>query len=66
MCPGSLYFVEETGQALTEVEVTVPHSSVEWSVVEAIDPEQLLTDGPLQVRLIESTASQTTLRLASR
>jgi len=34
----ALFLVEETGQALIEAEVTVPHSSVEWSVIEAIDP----------------------------
>uniref|UniRef100_A0A7D5GK39 Fibronectin type III domain-containing protein n=1 Tax=Natrinema halophilum TaxID=1699371 RepID=A0A7D5GK39_9EURY len=62
----ALYLVEETGDALIEADVTVPHDSVEWSVIEAIDPAQLPTDGPMQVREIESNASQTTLRLASR
>ncbi|WP_226008249.1 hypothetical protein [Natrinema salinisoli] len=62
----AFYLVEETGAALTEAKVTLPHDSVEWSVIEAIDPEQLPTDGPMQVREIDSTASETTLRLASR
>jgi hypothetical protein len=62
----ALFLVEETGQALIEAEVTVPHSSVEWSVIEAIDPAQLPTDEPMQVRSVESNPSQTTLRLASR
>jgi len=33
---------------------------------EAIDLEQLPTDGPMQVRETESNPNQTTLRLASR
>ncbi|WP_126663915.1 hypothetical protein [Haloterrigena salifodinae] len=62
----ALYLVEETGNDLTEAEVTIPHDSVEWSVIDAIDPEQLPTERPTQVREIETRVSEATPRLASR
>ncbi|MGQ3723513.1 hypothetical protein [Natrialba aegyptia] len=59
----ALYLVEETGQAIVEASVTVPHDAVEWSVIDAIDPAQLPGDGPYQVREINSDASRTELQL---
>ncbi len=62
----ALYLVEETGSALTEVEITVPSESVGWSVIEAIDPDELPGSGPYQTREIQSSAAETTIRLADR
>lgn len=42
----SLFLVEETGQALTGAEVTVPHDGVEWSV---IDTDRLPDEGPWEL-----------------
>lgn len=59
----ALYLVEETGEAITDVSITVPHDSVEWSVIEAIDPARLPDEGPYQVRDIDHSVDETTVQL---
>lgn len=59
----ALYLVEETGHSIVEAEITVPHDSVEWSIIGAIDPAQLPGEGPYQVRDVSSDSSQTVVQL---
>lgn len=52
-------------EPLREATVTLP-SDEGWSLVNAIDPEGVPTDGPLTVQSIETEAGETVLTLGSR
>ena len=58
--------VEETEDAVAEVRATVPHDAIEWSVVEAIDPDSLPGSGPYQTRNVTNTEQETVIEFASR
>jgi len=62
----ALYLVEETDDAIREAEVTIPTDALEWSVIDAIDPDRLPGDGPYQMRSLEVGPAEAQLRLASR
>ena len=61
----ALYLVDRFGEPIVEGEVTVPHDAVEWSVVEAIDADQLPGDGPFQVFDVDADADRTRIQLGS-
>ncbi|WP_226040835.1 hypothetical protein [Natrinema sp. DC36] len=61
----ALFAVEETGDAIVDASVTIPHDSVEWSLVDAIDPDRLPGDGPWQVNDISPGESETSVELGN-
>ncbi|WP_459809651.1 fibronectin type III domain-containing protein [Halopiger thermotolerans] len=46
----ALFLVEETGDAVSDVSFEIPRDSVEWSVINAIDLDELPGDGPYQIK----------------
>lgn len=59
--------VNEVSTPLRTATATVPPDATDWSVVEALDPPIVPTDGTaLHVRTVESTPRQTVLELGNR
>jgi len=57
--------VNQVQDPLVEAVVTAP-SSLGWSVVEAVDIDELPVDDTLEVRGIENTPEETVFRLGTR
>ena len=63
----ALYLVQEASEAIWEGTATIPGDADVWSVIEAINPDELPTGGEyLQIREDDTTPGQQTFRLASR